>query len=150
MAVRALSSGINDPHTAMSVLDRLGAALCELAGRRLDGGIWLRAGAVVLEMPGIGYDRLAGLMLHMIRQNAAANPAIMIRMLDVLTQVASCEPVPERRAILVLHADLICADARRTVGNPADLATVQARADLFHLTLKFGASGSFRGAAVAT
>ena len=150
VAVRALSSGINDPHTAMSVLDRLGAALCELAGRSLDRGIWRRGGAVVLEMPGVDYARLAGLMLHMIRQNAAANPAILIRMLDVLTQVAACEDDPQRRAVLARHVDLIGADARRTVGNPADLATVQARADLFHLTLKFGASGSFRGAAVPT
>lgn len=149
VAVRALSSGINDPHTAMSVLDRLGAALCELSGRSLDRGVWLRDGAVALEMPGIDYARLAGLMLHMIRQNAAANPAILIRMLDVLVQVASCELAPERRAVLALHADLICADARRTVGNPADLATVQARAELFHLTLKFGAGGAFRGAAVS-
>ena len=31
VAVRALSPGINDPQTAMSVLDRLGSALCELA-----------------------------------------------------------------------------------------------------------------------
>lgn len=144
VAVRALSSGINDPHTAMSVLDRLGAVLCELAGRRLDRGIWLRGGAVALEMPGIDYARLAGLMLHMIRQNAGANPSILIRMLDVLSQVVTCEGDPERRAILAGHADLICADARRTVGNPADLATVEARADLFRATLRFGASGSFR------
>lgn len=32
VAVRALSPGINDLRTAMSVLDRLGAALCDLAG----------------------------------------------------------------------------------------------------------------------
>jgi uncharacterized membrane protein len=147
VAVRALSSGINDPHTAMSVLDRLGAALCELAGRRLDGGIWLRAGAVVLEIPGISYARLAGLMLHMIRQNAGANPVILIRMLDVLTQVAACERDEQRRAVLVRHAALICADAQRTVANPADLATVQGRASLFHATLKFGAGGPFRLAA---
>jgi len=31
VAVRALSPGINDPNTAMAVLDRLGAGLCDLA-----------------------------------------------------------------------------------------------------------------------
>ena len=31
VAVRALSPGINDPHTAMSAADRLGAALCDIA-----------------------------------------------------------------------------------------------------------------------
>lgn len=146
VAVRALSSGINDPHTAMSVLDRLGAVLCKLAGCRLDAGVWLRDGAVALEMPGVDYARLAGLMLHMIRQNAGANPAILIRMLDVLTQVASCEHAPERRAILALHVGLIGADADRTVGNRADLRTVQQRAALFHATLGFGAAAAFGAA----
>jgi uncharacterized membrane protein len=32
VAVRALASGVNDPQTAISVLDRLGAALCKLSG----------------------------------------------------------------------------------------------------------------------
>lgn len=135
VAVRALSPGINDPHTAMSVLDRLGMVLCELAPCQLEGGMFMRAGAIALEMPDLGYDRLVGLMLHMIRQNAAGSPSILIRMLDVLTQVAHCEAATERRVTLVHHAELICADAARDVANPADLAAVQARADLFHAAL---------------
>lgn len=136
VAVRALSPGINDPHTAMSVLDRLGAVLCDLANCDLDTGIHLRNGVVVLEMPDLGYDRLAGLMLHMIRQNGAGSPAILIRMLDVLAQVAHCEAAPERRVTLVHHAALICQDARNNVSNVADLAAVEERAALFHSALK--------------
>ena len=136
VAVRALSPGINDPHTAMSVLDRLGAVLCELAGCRLDSGVWMHGGAIVLQTPDFGYERLAGLMLHMIRQNAGGQPAILIRMLDVLTQVAACEGDPQRRVILIHHVGLIAADAAREVANPADLATVQARAALFEQALR--------------
>ncbi len=136
VAVRALSPGINDPHTAMSVLDRLGAVLCELATCELDTGVAMRNGAIVLAMPDLGYDRLAGLMLHMIRQNAAGSPSILIRMLDVLTQVAHCETALERRVTLVQHAALICTDADSSVANPADLAAVNARAALFHAALR--------------
>ena len=138
VAVRALSPGINDPHTAMSVLDRLGVVLCELAKCQLEGGVYMRGNTIALEMPDLGYDRLVGLMLHMIRQNAAGSPAILIRMLDVLTQVAHCEAEPERRVTLVHHAALICADAGRDVANPIDLAVVEARADLFHAALRDG------------
>ena len=141
VAVRALSPGINDPHTAMSVLDRLGMVLCELAPCQLDGGMFMRGGAIALEMPDLGYDRLVGLMLHMIRQNAAGSPAILIRMLDVLTQVAHCETAPDRRVTLVHHAALICGDAKRDVANPSDLAAVTSRADLFHAALR-GGSGA--------
>jgi uncharacterized membrane protein len=35
VAVRALSPGINDPATAQVAVERLGAALCQLAGRDL-------------------------------------------------------------------------------------------------------------------
>ena len=35
VAIRALSPGVNDPYTAMTCVDWLGASLCELAGRRL-------------------------------------------------------------------------------------------------------------------
>lgn len=38
IAVRALSPGINDPHTAMSVLDRMGASLCDIVPRYLPDG----------------------------------------------------------------------------------------------------------------
>lgn len=136
VAVRALSPGINDPHTAMSVLDRLGAVLCELSQCRLDSGIRLREGAVVLQTPGFSYDRLAGIMLHMIRQNARGQSAILIRMLDVLAQVATCESDPERRVTLVEHVALVLDDAGREIANDADLATVQDRAARFHAKLR--------------
>lgn len=136
VAVRALSPGINDPHTAMSVLDRLGAVLCELATCRLDSGVRVLAGAIVLEMPDLNYDRIAGLMLHMIRQNAGASPPILIRMLDVLTQVAHCEIEPDRRVTLVHHATLVCTDAKKSIYNTADLAAIEERATLFHAALR--------------
>jgi uncharacterized hydrophobic protein (TIGR00271 family) len=124
VAVRALSPGINDPHTAMSVLDRLGAALCELSGLQLRNGIWVRNDVVALELPSMSYQRLVDLMLHMIRQNAGRSPAILIRMLDVLTQVASTESDPDRHAILAEHAELICLDAEREIANPFDLKNI--------------------------
>ncbi len=121
VAVRALSPGINDPHTAISVLDRLGASLCDMVGRSLPTGVWLRDGETCLVVPGVDYDGLVDAMFHMIRQNAAGSVAVMIRMLDVLAAVASCEPRPDRNATLARHAKLVVDDARRTVGNSADL-----------------------------
>lgn len=53
VAVQALSSGINDPHTAISVLDRLGASLCDVAPVFLPGGAHLRRGRPVLVLPSI-------------------------------------------------------------------------------------------------
>lgn len=131
VAVRALSPGINDPHTAISVLDRLGAALCDIAPLQLASGVSERGGRPVLVVPLIDYAALVNRMFHMIRQNAGGSPAVLMRMLEVLAAVASCEPSPSRRASLRRHADLILAEATRTVHDPSDLADVRARHEQF-------------------
>ena len=100
VAVRALSPGINDPHTAIGVLDRLGAALCDAVPLHLGTGVTLRAGHPVLVRPGTSYDGLADAMFHLIRQNAAGSAAVLIRMMEVLIATAGCErdPAPPARA----------------------------------------------------
>lgn len=121
VAVRALSPGINDPHTAISVLNRLGASLCDIVDRRLCGGVHLRDDAPALVVPSVDYAGLLDAMFHLIRQNAATQIAVLIRMLEVLTAVQQCEADVVRRALLQHHADLVLEDARRASHNPTDL-----------------------------
>ncbi len=127
VAVRALSPGINDPHTAIAVLDRLGAALCQLVPLHLHSGVWLRDRRAVVVLPAVDYDGLTDAMFHMIRQNAAGSTAVLSRMLEVLAVVASAERAPERLNALRRHARLLLMDAERDVPNPADLADVRRR-----------------------
>ena len=127
VAVRALSPGINDPFTAMSVLDRLGTALCDLVPLHVTTGVSMRDGRVVLVVPIITYDGLVDSMFHMIRQNAAKHVAVLMRLLEVLTAVASCERDPDRIRALSRHADLVLGDAERDVATPADLAEIRTR-----------------------
>jgi uncharacterized membrane protein len=135
IAVRALSPGINDPHTAIRVIDRLGAALCMLVTRRMLTGVTARAGRVVLQRDTTTYDGMTDSMFHMIRQNAATSPAVLIRMLEVLTVVAECERCGDRLATLERHASQILADALRNIVNEGDRKTVQGRADRFSSVL---------------
>ena len=127
IAVRALSPGINDPHTAMSVLDRMGAALCDMVPRHLSHGRVERGGRTVLVVPTIDYDGLVDAMFHLIRQNAAGSAAVLIRMLEVLTAVAGLERRPERLGVLRRHADLVLGDGERDVATPADLDDLKGR-----------------------
>lgn len=131
VAVRALSPGINDPHTALSVLDRLGASLCELVPRHLPTGVTLRNDSPVLVVPMVAYDGLADSMFHMIRQNAAGSPAVLARTLEVLTVVARCECDPARRPALRRHARLVMGDAERDVKTPDDLNDIGSRYTAF-------------------
>jgi uncharacterized membrane protein len=135
VAVRALSPGINDPYTAISVLDRLGAALCEIAPRRLPSGVHLREGRPVLVVPTVSYSGLVDEMLHMIRQSAEGIPAVIIRILEVLETVAKCEPQSDRITTLRRHADLALVAAETNISVPADLEAVRNRHRLFGTAL---------------
>jgi uncharacterized membrane protein len=127
VAVRALSPGINDPHTAISVLDRLGAALCDIVPLHLPTGVSIRGGGPVLVVPSVDYGGLVDAMFHLIRQNAAHSPAVLIRMLEVLSAVAGCERDPARVRALRRHANLVLGDATRNIATPADLDDIRAR-----------------------
>jgi uncharacterized membrane protein len=139
VAVRALSPGINDPHSAMSVLDRLGAALCDAVPLHLTTGVVLRDGQPALVRPSIDYDGLTDTMFHMIRQNAAGSPAVLMRVLEVLAVVAGCERNPARLTALQRHADNVLGDAERDITTPADLADLRARYRRFALLHDRGA-----------
>ena len=146
VAVRALSPGINDPHTAMSVLDRLGSALCDLAGATLRTGVFVRDDATALVVPSATYTTLTDIMFHMIRQNAKGSAAVYIRMLNGLTSVVACEPDAQRRATLVRHADLVVADAERNIANPDDAGDVRARRTRLQRVLEQGPLGALSAA----
>ena len=126
IALRALSPGINDPFTAIAVLDHLGAALCEIAPRRLPNAMIERGGKVVLYRQVTDYAGLCDAMFHMIRQNAAGSPAVLIRLLDMLGRVTEVETRPERRADLLRHAELALSAGRLGIADPADIAALEA------------------------
>ncbi|MEP7246110.1 MAG: DUF2254 domain-containing protein [Gammaproteobacteria bacterium] len=131
IAIRALSPGINDPNTAIRAVDRLGAALCVLAGRHLPSGIIVRQGLVVFERDTTTYAGLMDAMFHTIRQSAEHSPSVLIHLLEVLGKVAECEHWLPRVVELDRHAGLILADGLRTIQNIADRETLTGRlADL--------------------
>jgi uncharacterized membrane protein len=127
VAVRALSPGINDPHTAISVLDRLGAALCELTNRTLPNGVTVRDGRPCLVIPSVDYGGLTDAMFHLIRQNAQHSATVLIRALEVLTAVASVERDPMRLAALGRHANLILKDGERNLKTDEDVEDLRQR-----------------------
>ena len=131
VAVRALSPGINDPHTAISILDRLGAALCDAVPLYFRSGRYVRDGKNVLMAPAFDYAGLTDAMFHMIRQNASTSVAVLVHQIEVLTAVAGVERDAGRQLHLHSHAKLVLDDAERTIKTPADLADIHDRYQRF-------------------
>lgn len=127
IAVRALSPGINDPFTAIACVDRLGSALCRLARR--DAPSPLRyddEGRLRLVAPGSTFAGMVDAAFNQIRQSARSNPAVAIRMLDVIAQIAGHVQHKRDAACLQRHAGMIARGAREAVPEADDRLAVEA------------------------
>lgn len=128
IAVRALSSGINDPFTAVACVDRLGSALCRLAKRempsanRFDEHNRLRLVVSPITFPGV-----IDASFNQIRQHSRSNAAVTIRMLETIAVIAGTARGPEDLAALRRHADMIARGAREGLLEDEDRRAVEER-----------------------
>ncbi len=132
VAVRALSPGINDPQTAIGVIDRLGSALCELAPRYLPTGVTCIDGKPRLTRPSVDYDGICNAMFHGIRQNGRGSAAVRIHMLEVLAKIAQVETDPSRRATLRRHVQLIVDQDNQAWLDSETLIALRERERIFY------------------
>lgn len=127
IALRALSPGINDPFTAIAVLDRLGAALEDVVSRPPQPAV-LRDGdgavRVVADRSTTG--GLLDAAFDLIRQAGSGHPAVLIRMADVFGQLAPALRADARAAVLG-HLDRLEETARHARLAPSDCDAVLAR-----------------------
>lgn len=126
IAVRALSPGINDPFTAIACVDRLGSALCRLARRDIPSPLRFDPhGRLRLVAPGSSFAGILDLAFNQIRQSSRSNPAVAIRMLDAIAQIAGQVQSAQDAACLQCHAGMIVKGARDGVPEAHDLAAVE-------------------------
>lgn len=130
IGVRALSPAINDPFTAMTCVDWLGAGLCRIvrAGGthspyRYDAAGRLRVVADVTD-----FDGLVDAAFNPMRQYGCASVMVTLRMLEVIAAVGGHTRDPSQRAVLRHHVEMIrragSADAAR---EPRDVHDVEQR-----------------------
>ncbi len=129
IALRALSPGINDPYTALAVIDRLALSL----GRVLEHGpprlIWRdEDGNVRLAAPGSDFEGILDVAYTQIRQAAGDHVAILIRMAEKLGQLAEQADTRHIEAI-AHHLDLVMAAGRRDVPEKADQSVLETRVE---------------------
>ena len=93
---RALSPGTNDPHTAITCLDWVRAALAAFA-RGCPGGEWRRHGHVTYRR--ITFESLTAHVFGRVRQYVASDRNATLHALEVLTTVALAAPLSRRHAV---------------------------------------------------
>ncbi|WCN04272.1 DUF2254 domain-containing protein [Streptomyces sp. M92] len=122
IALRALSSAVNDPTTAVQALDRIVQILASLSRRPLDAVAHRdRRGAVRLVQPVPGWVELVDLAFTEVRSCGAGNAQVTRRMLAGLDDLLRLAP-PERREPLWRHRELLRQAVERNAPAPADRA----------------------------
>jgi uncharacterized membrane protein len=102
VAVRSLSSGINDPITAITCIDWLGAALIHLDRKKISSPYRRdRNGALrlIMEKP-FSYKGMIEASFNLIRQNGRNSIAIRLRLLETLARALEQIEDPIAREVL--------------------------------------------------
>jgi uncharacterized membrane protein len=130
IGLRALSPGINDPFTAIATLDRLGEAL-EAAIGRGEPAAKLRdsEGRARVLLSRSDPEGLIGATFDSLRQAGRTNPAILIRMADIIGELARTAPARCWREGLGQQLGKISETAHAAQLVPADLSDVRRRLD---------------------
>jgi uncharacterized membrane protein len=126
IAIRALSTAVNDTFTALTCIDWIGDSLCKVTGRWQPTHIYRDAGgAVRLIATQATYERLVQRAFEKIRQAGHGMPAVLIRQLDALAKIMERAAAPEDCRVLLDQAAMIERLGMTSVGEESDRADIR-------------------------
>jgi uncharacterized membrane protein len=128
IAARALSPGVNDPHTAITCIDNLTATMVYLAQAkfpekyRFDEQGKLRVIADVLDFEGV-----LDAAFNQIRQFSRGSTAVIIRLMEALTTIHKFTKKTGDRQAVVKHARMTLMVGRESIKEKNDLQDLAER-----------------------
>ncbi|HEX6124249.1 MAG TPA: DUF2254 domain-containing protein [Pyrinomonadaceae bacterium] len=117
IALKALSSGVNDTTTAINCIDKLGDIVSEIACRRMPGSITSTDDVARVMIAAPGFADYVETAFDQIRISGRANQAVFERLLSTLSFIGECTRASDRRAILSKQAELIGEYAAETLST---------------------------------
>lgn len=125
VALRALSSGINDEYTAVAVLDRLAQSLARMATLPPPREVWLdEAGEMRLVAPAAGFAEMVRTAIEPIRSTAQGRGRILHHLARTLSRLWAVAPAAYRTE-LARQGDLLRQTARRTLTEVVELDAIE-------------------------
>jgi uncharacterized membrane protein len=127
IALRALSPAVNDTFTGVACVDWIGDALLVCAEAPDGQAVWYdEKGKARLRVRPVRLERLIRLSFDQIRQAGADNPAVLIRMLDIIRRTLPRVSDDAARKALVEEAQAIWEAAQAKVAIELDRRDVEA------------------------
>lgn len=128
IAVRALSPGINDPFTAITCLNWLGRALCQITERAFPSRYHYDKEQTLRVISQLEtFERLADTVFNQIREAAQTNTAVTLHLLKTIANVLAFSKNHEVKVVLLRHAERIAQSGQEGLSLEADRQAVQKR-----------------------
>ncbi len=127
--VRALSPGVNDPMTAINVIDYLSAFLRDIAARQWPQNVLVdSAGIARVRAQPISFSSTLNAGFDQLRQYAGDSVAVNCRLLEGLAAIYAVSTNAEHREAILCQRDMIVRKTEKTIVEPNDLADIRERA----------------------
>ncbi|MFZ0242733.1 MAG: DUF2254 domain-containing protein [Desulfobacterales bacterium] len=128
IAVRALSPGINDPITAITCIDWLGAILCQLANRKMPPSHrYDEQNRLRIISKTYTFGGMANAAFNMIRQNSETVAAVSIHLLETIAIVADQTSRKKDLAALLRQASMVVNGCKKNLTADEDRADLEKR-----------------------
>ncbi len=128
IAVRALSPGINDPHTAIACIDQLGTSLCFLAKMKFPSPYFFdEQGRLCLLTNPLTYSGIVNAAFDNIRQYGRTSVAVNLRLLEMLSIICRQSCRNEQRMALRRQAEMILRACREVLLEQNDMEDIYQR-----------------------
>jgi uncharacterized membrane protein len=130
IAVRAQSSGIRDPFTAMTCLDHIGHSLAQFIRQgEITPNICDPEGRLRLIIQPVTFAELLNSAFEMLRHNSRDNARILLHMLEIIDAISQEAKSPAARQELLRHVVLIQAESHKGALIEADIQLIQQRCE---------------------
>lgn len=128
IAMRALSPAVNDPFTAMTCIDWLGAAICRFLERQRPSPFrYGEGGRLRIIASEFTFAGLMDATFDMVRQYSGASAGVTIRILESLATIALSVRNDEDAACVRKHAEMVKRGSDKALIEENDRRDVDAR-----------------------
>jgi uncharacterized membrane protein len=126
VAVRALSPGINDPFTAITCINWLGRASCQIIQRAFPSPYhYDREQTLRVISQSETFERLFDAVFSPIREAAHTNTAVTLHLLKTIASILALTSKQEAYVVLMRHAERIARSGQEGLAHEADQQAVK-------------------------
>lgn len=136
IGIKALSPGINDPGTAIKVIDLLSALFIARMQRPVEACLKNADGKACLFLPPASLDSLLSDCLAPLRSYGRQDAQVQACLLDCLLRLVQNSASDAHIETVARHASSIVAGCRESIGNPIEQSIINARITILNTCLR--------------